>query len=148
METRQVMGNLDPPSSNQEVEKVSSDFKTHDLEQELELMRTELKWSQNKATKAMQYIHLKRTSSKTGLFQWCFKAIIMKHSSVLWKNGCYRQSITIVLYANESSGSSTDLAKEVNLQITLTYMTRGYESMWIFANTVQGLILATSKRVL
>ncbi|EDM18072.1 rCG39468, partial [Rattus norvegicus] len=35
------MGNLDPPSSNQEVEKVSSDFKTHDLEQELELMRTE-----------------------------------------------------------------------------------------------------------
>jgi hypothetical protein len=35
------MGNLDPPSSNQEVEKVRSDLKTHDLEQELELIKTE-----------------------------------------------------------------------------------------------------------
>ena len=41
METQQVIRNLNPPSSNQEVEKLSCDLKIHGLEQELELMRKE-----------------------------------------------------------------------------------------------------------
>lgn len=36
-----VMRNLNPPSSNWEVEKLSCDLKIHGLEQELELMRKE-----------------------------------------------------------------------------------------------------------
>uniref|UniRef100_A0A8C9CKD5 5-azacytidine-induced protein 2 n=1 Tax=Phocoena sinus TaxID=42100 RepID=A0A8C9CKD5_PHOSS len=41
METQQVIRNLNPPSSNQEVEKLSCDLQIHGLEQELELMRKE-----------------------------------------------------------------------------------------------------------
>ncbi|XP_011840933.1 PREDICTED: 5-azacytidine-induced protein 2 isoform X1 [Mandrillus leucophaeus] len=41
VETQQVMRNLNPPSSNWEVEKLSCDLKIHGLEQELELMRKE-----------------------------------------------------------------------------------------------------------
>ncbi|XP_012883936.1 PREDICTED: 5-azacytidine-induced protein 2 isoform X1 [Dipodomys ordii] len=41
VETQQVMRNLNPPSSNWEVEKLSCDLKIHGLEQELELMRRE-----------------------------------------------------------------------------------------------------------
>ncbi|XP_052579627.1 5-azacytidine-induced protein 2 isoform X3 [Peromyscus californicus insignis] len=41
VETQQVMRNLNPPSSNWEVEKLSYDLKIHGLEQELELMRKE-----------------------------------------------------------------------------------------------------------
>lgn len=41
VETQQVMRNLNPPSSNWEVEKLSCDLKIHDLEQELELMKKE-----------------------------------------------------------------------------------------------------------
>ncbi|XP_036049150.1 5-azacytidine-induced protein 2 [Onychomys torridus] len=41
VETQQVMRNLNPPSSNWEVEKLSYDLKIHSLEQELELMRKE-----------------------------------------------------------------------------------------------------------
>ncbi|XP_006851668.1 PREDICTED: 5-azacytidine-induced protein 2 [Chrysochloris asiatica] len=41
VETQQVMRNLNPPSSNWEVEKLSCDLKIHSLEQELELMRKE-----------------------------------------------------------------------------------------------------------
>ena len=36
-----VIRNLNPPSSNWEVEKLSCDLKIHGLEQELELMRKE-----------------------------------------------------------------------------------------------------------
>uniref|UniRef100_H0XIS9 5-azacytidine-induced protein 2 n=1 Tax=Otolemur garnettii TaxID=30611 RepID=H0XIS9_OTOGA len=39
VETQQVMRNLNPPSSNWEVEKLSCDLKIHGLEQELELIR-------------------------------------------------------------------------------------------------------------
>ncbi|PNI73752.1 AZI2 isoform 11 [Pan troglodytes] len=41
VETQQVMRNLNPPSSNWEVEKLSCDLKIHGLQQELELMRKE-----------------------------------------------------------------------------------------------------------
>uniref|UniRef100_F7E486 5-azacytidine-induced protein 2 n=1 Tax=Equus caballus TaxID=9796 RepID=F7E486_HORSE len=41
VETQQVIRNLNPPSSNWEVEKLSCDLKIHGLEQELELMRKE-----------------------------------------------------------------------------------------------------------
>ncbi|XP_041589556.1 5-azacytidine-induced protein 2 isoform X2 [Vulpes lagopus] len=41
VETQQVIRNLNPPSSNWEVEKLSYDLKIHGLEQELELMRKE-----------------------------------------------------------------------------------------------------------
>ncbi|XP_053525005.1 5-azacytidine-induced protein 2 isoform X2 [Artibeus jamaicensis] len=41
VETQQVIRNLNPPSSNWEVEKLSCDLKIHGLEQELELMREE-----------------------------------------------------------------------------------------------------------
>ncbi|XP_053455423.1 5-azacytidine-induced protein 2 isoform X1 [Nycticebus coucang] len=41
VETQQVMRNLNPPSSNWEVEKLSCDLKIHGLEQELELIRKE-----------------------------------------------------------------------------------------------------------
>ncbi|XP_036615707.1 5-azacytidine-induced protein 2 isoform X4 [Trichosurus vulpecula] len=41
VETQQVMRNLNRPSSNWEVEKLSNDLKIHGLEQELELMRKE-----------------------------------------------------------------------------------------------------------
>uniref|UniRef100_A0A2K5Q9G1 5-azacytidine induced 2 n=1 Tax=Cebus imitator TaxID=2715852 RepID=A0A2K5Q9G1_CEBIM len=41
VETQQVMRNLNPPSSNWEVEKLSCDLKIHGLEQELELMKKE-----------------------------------------------------------------------------------------------------------
>ncbi|XP_006883443.1 PREDICTED: 5-azacytidine-induced protein 2-like [Elephantulus edwardii] len=41
VETQQVMRNLNPPSSNWEVEKLSCDLKIHALEQELEQMRKE-----------------------------------------------------------------------------------------------------------
>lgn len=41
VETQQVMRNLNTPSSNWEVEKLSCDLKIHGLEQELELMRKE-----------------------------------------------------------------------------------------------------------
>nr|XP_044992959.1 5-azacytidine-induced protein 2 isoform X2 [Jaculus jaculus] len=41
VETQQVMRNLNPPSSNWEVEKLSCDLKIHGLEQELELTRKE-----------------------------------------------------------------------------------------------------------
>ncbi|XP_049622042.1 5-azacytidine-induced protein 2 [Suncus etruscus] len=41
VETQQVIKNLNPPSSNWEVEKLSCDLKIHGLEQELELMRKE-----------------------------------------------------------------------------------------------------------
>ncbi|KAM8979606.1 5-azacytidine-induced protein 2 isoform 2-T3 [Sarcophilus harrisii] len=41
VETQQVMRNLNRPSSNWEVEKLSSDLRIHGLEQQLELMRTE-----------------------------------------------------------------------------------------------------------
>ncbi|XP_074123997.1 5-azacytidine-induced protein 2 isoform X4 [Sminthopsis crassicaudata] len=41
VETQQVMRNLNRPSSNWEVEKLSSDLRIHGLEQQLELMRKE-----------------------------------------------------------------------------------------------------------
>ncbi|XP_014310306.1 5-azacytidine-induced protein 2 isoform X1 [Myotis lucifugus] len=41
VETQQVIRNLNPPSSNWEVEKLSCDLKIHGLEQELELMKKE-----------------------------------------------------------------------------------------------------------
>ncbi|XP_004704092.1 5-azacytidine-induced protein 2 [Echinops telfairi] len=41
VETQQVMRNLNPPTSNWEVEKLSCDLKIHGLEQELELMKKE-----------------------------------------------------------------------------------------------------------
>ncbi|XP_020848956.1 5-azacytidine-induced protein 2 isoform X1 [Phascolarctos cinereus] len=41
VETQQVMRNLNRPSSNWEVEKLSNDLKIHGLEQELEVMRKE-----------------------------------------------------------------------------------------------------------
>ncbi|XP_064133483.1 5-azacytidine-induced protein 2 isoform X2 [Loxodonta africana] len=41
VETQQVMRNLNPPSSNWEVEKLSCDLKIHGLEQELELVKKE-----------------------------------------------------------------------------------------------------------
>nr|KAF6473288.1 5-azacytidine induced 2 [Rousettus aegyptiacus] len=41
VETQQVIRNLNPPSTNWEVEKLSCDLKIHGLEQELELMRKE-----------------------------------------------------------------------------------------------------------
>ncbi|XP_014445157.1 5-azacytidine-induced protein 2 isoform X2 [Tupaia chinensis] len=54
VETQQVMRNLNPPSSNWEVEKLSCDLKIHGLEQELELMRKECNDLKTELQKAKQ----------------------------------------------------------------------------------------------
>ncbi|XP_040102278.1 5-azacytidine-induced protein 2 isoform X2 [Oryx dammah] len=54
VETQQVIRNLNPPSSNWEVEKLSCDLKIHGLEQELELMRKECRDLKTELQKARQ----------------------------------------------------------------------------------------------
>lgn len=54
VETQQVMRNLNPPSSNWEVEKLSCDLKIHGLEQELELLRKECSDLRTELQKARQ----------------------------------------------------------------------------------------------
>lgn len=54
VETQQVMRNLNPPSSNWEVEKLSCDLKIHGLEQELELLRKECSELRTELQKARQ----------------------------------------------------------------------------------------------
>ncbi|XP_066101188.1 5-azacytidine-induced protein 2 [Saccopteryx bilineata] len=54
VETQQVIRNLNPPSSNWEVEKLSCDLKIHGLEQELELMRKECNSLKTELQKAKQ----------------------------------------------------------------------------------------------
>ncbi|KAF6098658.1 5-azacytidine induced 2 [Phyllostomus discolor] len=54
VETQQVIRNLNPPSSNWEVEKLSCDLKIHGLEQELELMREECNNLKTELQKAKQ----------------------------------------------------------------------------------------------
>ncbi|KAJ8794777.1 hypothetical protein J1605_002942 [Eschrichtius robustus] len=54
VETQQVIRNLNPPSSNWEVEKLSCDLKIHGLEQELELMRKECRDLKIELQKAKQ----------------------------------------------------------------------------------------------
>ncbi|KAM7229821.1 hypothetical protein CapIbe_018538 [Capra ibex] len=54
VETQQVIRNLNPPSSNWEVEKLSCDLKIHGLEQELELMRKECRDLKIELQKARQ----------------------------------------------------------------------------------------------
>ncbi|XP_025128082.3 5-azacytidine-induced protein 2 isoform X3 [Bubalus bubalis] len=54
VETQQVIRNLNPPSSNWEVEKLSCDLKIHGLEQELELLRKECRDLRIELQKAKQ----------------------------------------------------------------------------------------------
>ena len=54
VETQQVIRNLNPPSSNWDVEKLSCDLKIHGLEQELELMRKECRDLKLELQKAKQ----------------------------------------------------------------------------------------------
>ncbi|XP_029398712.1 5-azacytidine-induced protein 2 isoform X3 [Mus pahari] len=54
VETQQVMRNLNPPSSNWEVEKLSCDLKIHGLEQELGLLRKECSALRTELQKARQ----------------------------------------------------------------------------------------------
>uniref|UniRef100_A0ABB5UPY0 5-azacytidine induced 2 n=1 Tax=Sus scrofa TaxID=9823 RepID=A0ABB5UPY0_PIG len=54
VETQQVIRNLNPPSSNWEVEKLSCDLKIHGLEQELELMKKECRDLKIELQKAKQ----------------------------------------------------------------------------------------------
>ncbi|XP_021504432.1 5-azacytidine-induced protein 2 isoform X1 [Meriones unguiculatus] len=54
VETQQVMRNLNPPSSNWEVEKLGCDLKIHGLEQELELMKKECNDLKTELQKAKQ----------------------------------------------------------------------------------------------
>uniref|UniRef100_A0A2K6URT3 5-azacytidine induced 2 n=1 Tax=Saimiri boliviensis boliviensis TaxID=39432 RepID=A0A2K6URT3_SAIBB len=54
VETQQVMRNLNPPSSNWEVEKLSCDLKIHGLEKELELMKKECSYLKIELQKAKQ----------------------------------------------------------------------------------------------
>ncbi|MXQ89041.1 hypothetical protein E5288_WYG020012 [Bos mutus] len=56
VETQQVIRNLNPPSSNWEVEKLSCDLKIHGLEQELELLRKECRDLRIELQKAKQTV--------------------------------------------------------------------------------------------
>ncbi|XP_048204537.1 5-azacytidine-induced protein 2 [Perognathus longimembris pacificus] len=69
VETQQVMRNLNPPSSNWEVEKLSCDLKIHGLEQELELMRREYNNLKLELQKAKQMDSSQEDNQKNRDFQ-------------------------------------------------------------------------------
>ncbi|XP_032315291.1 5-azacytidine-induced protein 2 [Camelus ferus] len=66
VETQQVIRNLNPPSSDWEVEKLSRDLKIHGLEQELELMRRECRDLRLELQKARQTDPPQEDSPKSG----------------------------------------------------------------------------------
>ncbi|EHB05842.1 5-azacytidine-induced protein 2 [Heterocephalus glaber] len=69
VETQQVMRNLNPPSSNWEVEKLSCDLKIHGLEQELELMKKECNDLKIELQKAKQMDSSQEDNLKSSNFQ-------------------------------------------------------------------------------
>uniref|UniRef100_A0A8C2W3B0 5-azacytidine-induced protein 2 n=1 Tax=Chinchilla lanigera TaxID=34839 RepID=A0A8C2W3B0_CHILA len=132
VETQQVMRNLNPPSSNWEVEKLSWDLKIHGLEQELELMKKEYNDFKIELQKAKQIDSSQADNLKSSHVYWELKRemsnlhLLTEVQAELLRK---LKATTIIRKAGTSAGCTEDLGKDRRklylMNFTATYKRHG-----------------------